>query len=213
MFNRPFNGRNGRFHSVRRKFNPGNHRRGKSVDPARYINKAAVSTEENNTPVKNSFSDFQIDQRLKDNISGRGYLQPTPIQDKVIPLILSGRDVVGVANTGTGKTAAFLIPLLNKIIHQRNEKVLIVIPTRELAVQINDELNFFAKSLNIYSALIIGGRSYNRQIYELKKRPHILISTPGRLKDLVNKMYIGLNSFQNIVLDEVDRMVYISFIL
>lgn len=201
-----------RFHSTGRGFHGGNHRKKSAIDSSKYINKAADSSIENNLPVKNSFNDFSIDQALKQNISSRGYTQPTPIQDQVIPHILAGRDVVGIANTGTGKTAAFLIPLLNKIIHQRSEKVLIVIPTRELAVQINDELKFFAKSLNIYSALVIGGNSINRQVFDLRKNPHFIISTPGRLKDMVNRRFIELGYIHNIVLDEVDRMVDIGFI-
>ncbi|OGG03539.1 hypothetical protein A2W14_03060 [Candidatus Gottesmanbacteria bacterium RBG_16_37_8] len=200
------------FNSKRRGFNDGNHGRKKLSNPSRYIYKAVISPMENNTPVKNSFNDFQIDQRLKQNIFSRGYSQPTPIQDQVIPHILAGRDVVGIANTGTGKTVAFLIPLLNKINHQRTDKVLIVVPTRELAVQINDELKFFSKSLNIYSVLVIGGNSLNRQVFELKRNPHFIISTPGRLKDMVNRKFIQLSNYNNIVLDEVDRMVDIGFI-
>ncbi|MBI4991143.1 DEAD/DEAH box helicase, partial [Candidatus Gottesmanbacteria bacterium] len=162
--------------------------------------------------VKNSFNDFQIDPRIKQNIYLHGYRIPTPIQDQAIGQILAGRDLIGIANTGTGKTAAFLIPLVNKIIQNRGERVLIVIPTRELAVQINDELKFFSKSLHIYSVLVIGGVSLNRQVYELRGNPQIIISTPGRLKDLVNRRLINLNIFNNIVLDEVDRMVDIGFI-
>ena len=195
-----------------RSFQTGRSRTKQHIHSSKYINKADTSPVENSLTVKNSFNDFQIDPRLKQNIFLHGYRDPTPIQDQVIPEILAGRDVIGIANTGTGKTAAFLIPLINKIIKNRAEKILIVVPTRELAVQINDELKVFSKSLNIYSVLVIGGASINRQILELRGNPHIIISTPGRLKDMINRRFINLNSFKNIVLDEVDRMVDIGFI-
>ena len=195
-----------------RSFQTGRSRTKQHIHSSKYINKTDTSPVENSLTVKNSFNDFQIDPRLKQNIFLHGYRDPTPIQDQVIPEILAGRDVIGIANTGTGKTAAFLIPLINKIIKNRAEKILIVVPTRELAVQINDELKVFSKSLNIYSVLVIGGASINRQILELRGNPHIIISTPGRLKDMINRRFINLNSFKNIVLDEVDRMVDIGFI-
>jgi len=217
MFNKSFSRGKFRkypyFHSQNRRLSNGhNHRSKKTVNPSLYISKAEIAPDENNTPVKNKFTDFRIDQRLKQNIYNRGYSIPTPIQDQAIPHILSGRDVIGIANTGTGKTAAFLIPLLNKMILGRHEKALIIVPTRELAVQINDELKFFSKSLNIYSVLVIGGASINRQLSELRRNPHFIISTPGRLKDIVNRRFIDLGTFHNIVLDEVDRMVDIGFI-
>src|SRR3972149_6245219 len=129
MFNRPFSRGKFRkyqkFHSNRRLSNGHNQRSKKTVNPSLYISKAEIAPDENNTPVKNKFTDFRIDQRLKQNIYNRGYSIPTPIQDQAIPHILSGRDVIGIANTGTGKTAAFLIPLLNKMILGRHEKALI----------------------------------------------------------------------------------------
>ncbi len=184
-----------------------------SVSASAYVNKAEIQSSADETVITHRFEDFAIDPRLKQNISLHGYNIPTPIQDQVIPYILEGRDVIGIANTGTGKTAAFLVPLLNKIILNRNEKVLIIVPTRELAVQIEDELREFARSLNIYSNLIIGGASINRQILELRQNLNIIIGTPGRLKDLIKRQFLHLGSFQNIVLDEVDRMVDIGFIM
>ena len=113
----------------------------KTFDPSLVISKSSVETalvEENLFVPTHAFSDFMVSDQLKKNIVLRGYLNPTPIQDQVIPLILAGRDVVGVANTGTGKTAAFLIPLIDKASHDRTKRVLIITPTRELAVQICD---------------------------------------------------------------------------
>lgn len=195
-----------------RSFQNGRSRTRQHINTSKYINKTDTFLIENHRTVKNSFSDFQIDPRLEQNIFLHGYRVPTPIQDQAIPEILAGKDLIGIANTGTGKTAAFLIPLINKIIHNRAERILIVVPTRELAVQINDELKVFCRSLNIYSVLVIGGASINRQVSELRRNPHIIISTPGRLKDMINRRFINLSHFKNIVLDEVDRMVDIGFI-
>src|SRR5581483_7872910 len=112
----------------------------------------------------NSFADFDLQNPVKQNIINRGYTTPTPIQDQAIEPILQGRDLIGLANTGTGKTAAFLIPIINKIFKERKDKALIIAPTRELAVQINDELRLFSQGLSIYSALVIGGANFNRQL-------------------------------------------------
>lgn len=195
-----------------KKFHSQNNGRKQLINSSQYINKTDALPIENNISSKNNFKDFRIDPILLQNIFSHGYRVPTPIQDQTIPEILAGKDVIGVANTGTGKTAAFLVPLINKIILNRSEKILIVVPTRELAVQINDELNFFTKSLNIYSVLVIGGFSLNRQIADLRRNPNIVISTPGRLKDMVNRKFINLSYFRSVVLDEVDRMVDIGFI-
>ena len=162
--------------------------------------------------IKNKFSDFRLDRRLAENIADYGYNTPTPIQDKAIPEILSGRDVVGVANTGTGKTAAFLIPLINKIVCNRNSRVLIIAPTRELAVQIDQELQNMSADMGIYSAICIGGVSIRNQIHKLHRRPHFVIGTPGRLLDLENQRKISFGRFDSIVLDEVDRMFDMGFI-
>jgi len=161
---------------------------------------------------KNQFNDFAIADQLKDNIAQRGYVTPTPIQDQIIPHILEGRDAVGIANTGTGKTAAFLIPLINKIINDPNQKVLIITPTRELALQIRDELRAFIGNLPIYSTLVIGGASIGRQIDSLRRGQHFVIGTPGRIKDLNQRRKLKFDQFNNIVLDEVDRMLDMGFV-
>jgi ATP-dependent RNA helicase RhlE len=181
---------------------------------AKYIKKAEVIESETEAPyvAQNKFSDFNIHQTLKINIETHGYTIPTPIQDQTIPHLLDGRDVVGIANTGTGKTAAFLIPAINKVVANPQEKVLIIAPTRELAIQIDDEFRAFARGTNIYSELCIGGASINRQIDSIRKNPNFIIGTPGRLKDLVNRRVLNLGQFRTIVLDEVDRMLDIGFI-
>ncbi|NCN06833.1 MAG: DEAD/DEAH box helicase [Candidatus Pacebacteria bacterium] len=159
-----------------------------------------------------AFADFNISKQLKDNIAKRGYTTPTPIQDQIIPHILEGKDVVGIANTGTGKTAAFLIPLLEKVQNNQNEKVLIIVPTRELALQVRDELTSFAPGMQIYSSLCIGGAPIHRQIESLRRGQHFVIGTPGRIKDLNQRRKIRFEQFTNIVLDEVDRMLDMGFV-
>ncbi|KKR31563.1 MAG: DEAD/DEAH box helicase domain protein [Candidatus Gottesmanbacteria bacterium GW2011_GWC2_39_8] len=182
------------------------------VHPSKYINKAVVKSETEVQTVSHRFEDFPVDARLKQNIISKGYITPTPIQDRTIPLILQGKDVVGIANTGTGKTAAFLIPIINKILQNRAEKSLIIIPTRELAVQIDEEFRQLSRFMNIYSVLIIGGASSSKQIWDLKRRPNIVIGTPGRLKDMITRRFLDLSQYQTIVLDEVDRMLDIGFV-
>lgn len=176
-----------------------------------FIKKALPQTEQA-ADTNISFDDFDIAQNLKINIKNHGYVKPTPIQAQAIQPILDGRDVIGLASTGTGKTAAFLIPLLDKIHKNRNQKILIIAPTRELAVQINDELKSFSRDMNIYSALIIGGANMNRQISDIRRNASVVIATPGRLTDLIERRLIYLGNYANIVLDEVDLMVDIGFI-
>lgn len=158
------------------------------------------------------FTDFAIAPKLKNNILERGYLTPTPIQDQIIPHILENRDVVGIANTGTGKTAAFLIPLIHKVIENPEERTLIITPTRELAVQIRDELKLFIVGMPIFSTLCIGGSSLHRQIEHLKRGQNFVIGTPGRIKDLNERGKLPFRQFNTIVLDEVDRMLDMGFI-
>ena len=176
--------------------------------------KKANPVSESETPFvpHNTFEDFPISAPLKRNIVYKGYTAPTPIQDQAIMPILQGRDLIGLANTGTGKTAAFLIPIIDQVFKDRNKQVLIIAPTRELAVQINEELRSFTVDMRIYSALIIGGTNEQRQIHNLRRNPHFVIGTPGRMKDLIDRRYLKMDDFSIFVLDEVDLMVDIGFI-
>ena len=163
--------------------------------------------------IEHEFDDFKLDSRLKKIIKAKGYETPTPIQDQTIPAAISGSDVVGIANTGTGKTAAFLLPLINKIILNPKERILIVTPTRELALQINEEFKLFTKGIRISSICCVGGLSIKRQISNLRRFKHnAIIGTPGRLRDLIGRKVINLSGFNNIVLDEADRMLDMGFI-
>ena len=185
---------------------------GNKIDISRFINRAkSLDCVEVFTP-QHSFAELNIHPALKQSIIQKGYTNPTPIQDKAIPEILAGRDVIGLANTGTGKTGAFLIPIINKIISNPQEKVLIVTPTRELAIQIQEEFVSLAQKLRIYSAVVVGGASIQGQIANLKKHPNVVIGTPGRLKDLIARKVLNLSYFNNVVLDEADRMLDMGFI-
>lgn len=184
----------------------------KPIDPALFVKKAEIITDQNTPVITHTFADFKIAESLQKNIAEKGYQTPTPIQDQAIPHILEGKDVVGIANTGTGKTGAFLIPLINKMIYNKTERVLIIAPTRELAVQIEEECRILAKGLNIFTALTIGGASMYHQAAQLRRQPHVVIGTPGRLKDFTNQGKLRLDMFTNVVLDEVDRMMDMGFI-
>ena len=189
-----------------------NSRRMSSFDPSMLIQRAVPEAPKPEYVSTNLFVDFAIHADLKRNIVERGYETPTPIQDQVIPHILDGRDVIGLASTGTGKTAAFLIPLIHDVYERENHKVLIMAPTRELAVQIEAEFKLFSQGMGLYSALCIGGASMGRQIDNLRRKPEFVIGTPGRLIDLERQRKINFNSFSAIVLDEVDQMLDMGFI-
>ncbi|MEI6528511.1 MAG: DEAD/DEAH box helicase [bacterium] len=184
-----------------------------SIHFSKFINKAEPIEETVAYVSTHKFIDFAISDILKNNIVTKGYVTPTPIQDQIIPHILNGKDVVGIANTGTGKTGAFLIPLIQKVLTNRNEKIIILVPTRELAIQINTELRSFIPSLGIYSTVCVGGVSIGGQISELRQRQNnFIIGTPGRVKDLINRRFIDLSKFSTIVLDEADRMLDMGFV-
>jgi ATP-dependent RNA helicase RhlE len=181
------------------------------IDPSRFINKAVVTEVELYTP-QHQFSDFQIDEALKKNIAKKGYVTPTPIQDRSIPHILEGSDIVGIANTGTGKTGAFLIPIVNKILTDRTQKALIIVPTRELALQIEEEYWALADHMRIGAVTCVGGANIGRQISTLRRNPNVIIGTPGRLKDLMSQGALDLSGVSTVVLDEADRMLDMGFI-
>ena len=185
---------------------------GAYIDVAKFVNKAVITEEVERFVPEHSFADFPLTDLVKKNIEAKGYVSPTPIQDKSIPHILRGQDIVGIANTGTGKTAAFLIPLINKVVLNPQEKILIVVPTRELANQINEELFGFAKNSKLFSVLCIGGANMGAQIRGLRHAHHFVIGTPGRLKDLIEERILDLSKFKTVVLDEADRMLDMGFI-
>ena len=187
-------------------------KKNETIDTSLFIHKAVEQDIEKEYIQKHSFSDFNLNPTLMENIQKKGYVKLTPIQDQVIPHVLKGEDVVGIANTGTGKTGAFLIPLIEKLANDREKKVLIIVPTRELAIQIKNEFVEFSSHLSLRSALCIGGANIKAQIDSLKVNPNIVIGTPGRIEDIIRQKKLYLNVFNIIVLDEVDRMLDMGFI-
>ncbi|OGK18030.1 hypothetical protein A3G67_04375 [Candidatus Roizmanbacteria bacterium RIFCSPLOWO2_12_FULL_40_12] len=185
----------------------------RAFNPSHLVSQATAPQEEKEYVATHSFESLPVNEDLKKNILQKGYTSPTPIQDQTIHKILENKDVIGIANTGTGKTAAFLIPLIDRVLKNRSTKVLIVTPTRELAAQIKEELFEFTKNLRIYSALAIGGVNSRPQIQDLRRDPNFVIGTPGRLKDhVLTHRTLDLSKFTVVVLDEADHMVDMGFI-
>jgi ATP-dependent RNA helicase RhlE len=166
------------------------------------------------------FTELQIIEPILQSLKEEGYTSPTPIQEKAIPYILSGKDLLGCAQTGTGKTAAFAIPILQLIYKQeqkspskrRRIKALILTPTRELAIQIEESFNAYGKHTGLKPTVIFGGVSQHSQVDRLNRGIDILIATPGRLLDLMQQGFVHLNELQFFVLDEADRMLDMGFV-
>src|SRR3989338_3194735 len=215
---KPLQKRGGKSYQFGRKNNRsgGVGRVGERINISKFISKAVITEEVEHFAPEHKFQNFKIGDALKKSIASKGYDVPTPIQDRAIPHILNGADLLGIANTGTGKTGAFLIPLINKVRTNPKEQVLIVAPTRELAIQIDDELKSFTPATKtekrIFSVCCIGGASIGRQISELRYQYNFIIGTPGRLKDLIERKMINLSEFNTVVLDEADRMLDMGFI-
>jgi ATP-dependent RNA helicase RhlE len=185
---------------------------GQTISTERLVNRAVEQTPEQAFVPVHTFGDFAMHERLKEAVVARGYVTPTPIQDQVIPLALAGRDVLGLANTGTGKTAAFLIPIIDRLLRGEQGRALIVAPTRELATQIHEEFKLLGGRVQLRSALIVGGVSEGPQIQALVKSPPVVIGTPGRLKAMIQEGHLRLDRCFAFVLDEADRMVDMGFI-
>ena len=165
-----------------------------------------------------SFSELKLIEPIQKAISDTGYTTPTPIQSQAIPVLLEGRDLLGVAQTGTGKTAAFALPILNRLatvesrIEPRSCRVLILTPTRELAIQIHESFQTYGKHLRLRMAVVFGGVGQGPQVTALSRGVDVLVATPGRLLDLIDQKYINLKSLEVFVLDEADRMLDMGFI-
>lgn len=164
-----------------------------------------------------SFESLGLSKKLLDALKKEGYHDPTPVQSLTIPLLLNGRDVLGVAQTGTGKTAAFALPILQKLNGKklqgnRHIRALILSPTRELAAQIDERFSVYSKNIDIWHDVIFGGVSQKPQVKSLRRGIDILVATPGRLLDLIQQGYIDLTNLEFFVLDEADRMLDMGFI-
>jgi ATP-dependent RNA helicase RhlE len=159
-----------------------------------------------------SFQDFGLSDEVVHGVQSMGYVDPTPIQLRAIPLVLAGRDVMGSAQTGTGKTAAFGLPILTKLKSHGPMRALILEPTRELAAQVDTAFRDFARFMDIQVGLVHGGVGYGKQREELAKGLDVLVATPGRLLDFMEDGTIDLSTIEYLVLDEVDRMLDMGFL-
>lgn len=166
-----------------------------------------------------SFENLGLIEPIQKALKAEGYITPTPIQEKAIPIVLQGRDLIGCAQTGTGKTAAFAIPIIQQLVQNRmvesgnrRIKALVVTPTRELAIQIGESFEAYGKNAGLRHTVVFGGVAQRPQTAALQRGVDILIATPGRLLDLVNQGFIHLSSIKIFVLDEADRMLDMGFI-
>jgi hypothetical protein len=180
------------------------------IDFAKFVKKAE-KVEEKKYVAKHTFADFPFNEQLQKNIAKKGFVHPTPIQDQSIMTVLGGRDFFGLANTGTGKTGAFILPLIDRVSRDKTQKVLILAPTRELAQQIQEEFRTLSGWLQIFSASVVGGMPVHRQISEIKRGVHFVIGTPGRVTDLIKQKVLDLSTYNTVVLDEADRMLDMGF--
>ncbi len=181
------------------------------IHPSKFVQKATASTLAPYQPTF-SFNDFAVAPLIKDNVSAKGFVSPSAIQDQTIPVALEGKDVLGIANTGTGKTAAFAIPILHRLLTTKGQKALVLAPTRELAQQIEQEFKALGKGTGLSGAVLIGGTPIGPQLRDLRHNPNVIIGTPGRVKDHLERGSLNLSNFTTVVLDEVDRMLDMGFI-
>ncbi len=183
-----------------------------TLDPSLFINKGVLSDTKEYVSER-VYENMPIDSKLKATLKNKGFEKPTEIQDKTLESILDNRDVLGIAQTGTGKTGAFLIPIINQLLNEkRNPFALVVVPTRELALQVQDEFKSMTKGLGLFSFCFIGGTNINKDLQLLRRSSHIVIGTPGRILDLVNRKALDLRGFNTLILDEFDRMLDMGFV-
>lgn len=197
----------------------GNRQRNKTpkkstLDPNLLVQKATVVASERTITVATKFEDMQLQSQLKSNIQKMGFVSPTEIQDKTFDRLVEGANLIGIANTGTGKTGAFLIPILENLLRNKDQKFqsLIVVPTRELALQVYDEFKKLSEGLKLRAACYIGGTNIEKDIRSLNNYFDLVIGTPGRLLDLCNRGNLKLGRFEVLVLDEFDKMLDMGFI-
>ena len=181
------------------------------IHPSKFVQAAKPVTVEKYEP-KHKFTDFALEPFFHANIAKMGLTDPTPIQDKAIPAGLDGRDIVGIANTGTGKTAAFVIPVLQKLEIDQKAQAIILAPTRELAQQIEQQCFAIGNQMELDHALLIGGVAMGPQLRQLRFNPRLIIGTPGRIKDHLERGTLKLDRCNIVALDEVDRMLDMGFV-
>lgn len=204
-------GNKNRNSQFRAKARPQNRKKQSSVDVNLLTQKAVPQKVEEYHPTR-TFAEMPLHGSLKSAIAKKGFQHPTQIQDQTLESLLEGRDLLGIAKTGTGKTGAFLIPIINRLMESgRNFQTLVLVPTRELAVQVEEEFKSLTKGLGIYSSCFIGGTNINRDLQQCQRKSHLVVGTPGRLMDLNNRKALWFKDFEVLVLDEFDRMLDMGF--
>ena len=180
-----------------------------------------ISADTAENTIKMSFNDLGLSEPLLKAVRDQGYDTPSPIQAQAIPAVLSGRDVMAAAQTGTGKTAGFTLPLLERLskggreesrVQSNNVRALVLTPTRELAAQVSDSIATYGKYLNLHSTVVFGGVKINPQMMRLRQGVDVLVATPGRLMDLCNQKAVRFSQLEVLILDEADRMLDMGFI-
>ncbi|MTI19570.1 DEAD/DEAH box helicase, partial [Fulvivirga sp. RKSG066] len=183
-----------------------------SIDPKMLVKKA-VQKEETIYQAPRGYDEMPLSPNLKANLHAKGFKRPTQIQNDTIEHLIAGRDLLGVANTGTGKTGAFLIPIIEQLLNAPKPfQTLVVVPTRELALQVEQEFSALSNRLGLYSSSFIGGTNVNSDLKKLRRKSHLIIGTPGRLMDMVERGALHLKDISTLVLDEFDRMLDMGFV-
>ncbi len=183
------------------------------LDPNMMVNTTIKINEDKKEVQTRSFDEMDINPQLQSRIKNKGFENATEIQDKTFEIVSQGKSVIGIANTGTGKTGAFLIPIIDLLLSNKNKhKTIVLVPTRELAQQVEQEFKSLSKGLKIFSSCFIGGTSINKDIDKLRKLNHVIIGTPGRINDMINRRALKLHDFSKVVLDEFDTMLDMGFL-
>ncbi len=202
----------GKPNNNRRPQRQGSGRKKSTLNPALLVRKA-IGGEVKEYVSKRIYDNMPISPNLKECLHTKGFKRPTEIQDRTPEALLDGRDILGIAQTGTGKTGAFLIPIIEHLLTKRQKSyALVVVPTRELALQVEEEFRSMTKGLGMHSACFIGGTNINKDIQNLRRANHVIIGTPGRLLDLNSRKVLDFSQIKTLVLDEFDRMLDMGFI-
>jgi ATP-dependent RNA helicase RhlE len=184
---------------------------GQHIDVNKLIQKG-IPLEQTRYQARTAFADMPLHPALKENIEKAGFTHPTEIQEEAFGPIAELKNVIGIANTGTGKTGAFLIPIVNALLTEEEPfQTLVMVPTRELALQVEDEFRKLTRGMKLFITSVIGGQSIQNDIKKLQRPNHLIVGTPGRLTDLVKRNRLNLKNFSVLVLDEFDRMLDMGF--
>ncbi len=205
--------RNANGHSKRRSSHASKKNQKSTLDYNQLINTQARTSRKSVFVAKHDYADLHLHPLLKKNLARKGYTKPTEIQELSLDILVNGNNIVGVANTGTGKTGAFLIPIIeNLLTNERPFQSLVVVPTRELAQQVEAEFRSLTSGMNLRTVCLIGGTSVQRDLDRLRQNHNVIVGTPGRLMDMYKQGALRLQDISVLVLDEFDRMLDMGFV-